>query len=43
MWIADNWKDYTVIDTSSGEKLEDRGEREYTCPTSQAFRQRMYL
>ena len=22
MWIADNWKDYTVIDTSSGEKLE---------------------
>ncbi len=22
MWIADNWKDYEVIDTSSGEKLE---------------------
>ena len=25
MWIADNWKDYTVIDTSSGEKLEQWG------------------
>lgn len=22
MWIADNWKDYEVLDTSSGEKLE---------------------
>ena len=22
MWIADNWKDYEVIDTSGGEKLE---------------------
>ena len=22
MWIADNWKDYEVIDTSKGEKLE---------------------
>ncbi|MCI8314683.1 MAG: SAM-dependent methyltransferase [Lachnospiraceae bacterium] len=22
MWIADNWKDYEVIDTSAGEKLE---------------------
>ena len=26
MWIADNWKDYEVIDTSSGEKLERWGE-----------------
>jgi len=25
MWIADKWKDYTVIDTSSGEKLEKWG------------------
>ncbi|MBD5470823.1 MAG: SAM-dependent methyltransferase [Lachnospiraceae bacterium] len=25
MWIADNWKDYEVIDTSSGEKLERWG------------------
>ena len=23
MWKADNWKDYEVIDCSSGEKLED--------------------
>ncbi len=22
MWIADGWKDYEVLDTSSGEKLE---------------------
>lgn len=26
MWIADNWKDYEVIDTSGGEKLERWGE-----------------
>ncbi len=26
MWIADNWKDYEVLDTSSGEKLERWGE-----------------
>ncbi|SFB98943.1 class I SAM-dependent methyltransferase [Butyrivibrio sp. YAB3001] len=26
MWIADGWKDYEVIDTSSGEKLEHWGE-----------------
>ena len=25
MWIADKWKDYTVLDTSSGEKLERWG------------------
>ena len=25
MWIADKWKDYEVIDTSSGEKLEVGG------------------
>ena len=25
MWIADNWKDYEVIDTSEGEKLERWG------------------
>ena len=22
MWIAENWKDYEVLDTSKGEKLE---------------------
>ena len=26
MWIANNWKDYEVLDTSSGEKLERCGE-----------------
>ncbi len=26
MWIADGWKDYEVLDTSSGEKLERWGE-----------------
>lgn len=25
MWIAQNWKDYEVLDTSSGEKLERWG------------------
>lgn len=25
MWIADNWRDYEVLDTSSGEKLERWG------------------
>jgi 23S rRNA (cytosine1962-C5)-methyltransferase len=25
MWIADGWKDYEVIDTASGEKLERWG------------------
>lgn len=26
MWIADNWKDYEVLDTANGEKLERWGE-----------------
>ena len=26
MWIADNWKDYEVIDCSKGEKLERWGD-----------------
>ena len=25
MWISDNWKDYEVLDTSDGEKLERWG------------------
>ena len=25
MWLADNWKDYEVLDTSNGEKLERWG------------------
>ena len=26
MWIADNWKDYEIIDCSKGEKLERWGD-----------------
>ena len=26
MWIADNWKDYEVLATSNGEKLERWGD-----------------
>ena len=26
MWIADNWKDYEVLDTCNGEKLERWGD-----------------
>ena len=26
MWIADNWKDYEILDTSNGEKLERWGD-----------------
>ena len=26
MWIADNWKDYEIQDTSNGEKLERWGD-----------------
>ena len=26
MWLADGWKDYEVIDTSDGEKLERWGD-----------------
>ena len=29
MWIADGWKDYEVIDTSCGEKLERWGRLEF--------------
>ena len=25
MWIADRWRDYEVLDTSNGEKLERWG------------------
>ena len=25
MWIAENWKDYEILDTSNGEKLERWG------------------
>ena len=26
MWLASNWKDYEVLDTSKGEKLERWGD-----------------
>ena len=26
MWIAENWKDYKLLDTSDGERLEKWGE-----------------
>lgn len=35
MWIADNWKEYKVIDSSSGEKLEKWGEYTIVRPDSQ--------
>ena len=37
MWIADNWKDYTVIDTSSGEKLEKWGKYTLVRPDPQVI------
>ena len=27
MWIANQWKDYEIIDTSKGEKLEKKKEK----------------
>ncbi len=37
MWIAKNWKDYTVIDTSSGEKLERWGKYTLVRPDPQVI------
>ena len=37
MWIADNWKDYTIIDTSSGEKLELWGKYSLIRPDPQVI------
>lgn len=37
MWIADNWKDYEVIDTSSGEKLERWGDYKLVRPDPQVI------
>ncbi len=37
MWTADNWKDYTVIDTSSGEKLERWGKYTLIRPDPQVI------
>ncbi len=37
MWIADQWKDYEVIDTSKGEKLERWGEYMLVRPDPQVI------
>jgi len=37
MWIADKWEDYTVIDTSSGEKLERWGKYSLIRPDPQVI------
>ena len=37
MWIANNWKDYTVIDTSSGDKLERWGKYTLIRPDPQVI------
>jgi len=37
MWIADGWKDYEVIDTSAGEKLERWGEYTLVRPDPQVI------
>lgn len=38
MWIANNWKDYEVIDTASGEKLERWGKYILVRPDPQVIR-----
>ena len=37
MWIADGWKDYEVIDTSKGEKIERWGEYRLVRPDPQVI------
>lgn len=37
MWIADNWKDYEVLDTSAGEKLERWGTYRLVRPDPQVI------
>ena len=37
MWIADRWKDYEVIDTSNGEKLERWDKQILVRPDPQAI------
>ena len=37
MWIADNWKDYTILDTSCGEKLEIWGKYSLIRPDPQVI------
>ena len=35
MWLADNWSDYKIIDTSDGEKLEYWGKYSLIRPDPQ--------
>ena len=37
MWVADKWKDYTVVDTSEGEKLETWGKYSLIRPDPQVI------
>ena len=37
MWIANNWKDYEVLDTSNGEKLERWGQYRLVRPDPQVI------
>ena len=37
MWLAEDWKDYTIIDTSSGEKLEMWGKYSLVRPDPQVI------
>ncbi len=37
MWVSDNWKDYTLLDCSDGEKLERWGEYTLVRPDPQAI------
>ena len=37
MWVADNWKDYKIIDTSEGEKLETWGKYSLIRPDPQVI------
>ena len=37
MWIADGWKDYEVLDTSGGEKLERWGDYLLVRPDQQVI------
>ncbi len=37
MWIAENWKDYIILDTSSGEKLEMWGKYSLVRPDPQVI------
>ena len=36
MWLADKWKDYRLVDTASGEKLEYWGDYLLRRPEPQA-------